>query len=150
MRSSSPAADRSTRSWREPAHRRTARRRSRLSLRALRVPRPADRPYANLNTATFDRDGLLWFTGQQGVFGRLDPKSGAMAVFDAPRGPGPYGIATCPDGNVYFASLAGSYVGRIVRETGGAVVLVPPPPGHGPGGGGADPRRGARRRSGTG
>jgi len=91
-----------------------------------RFPLPADRGNANLNTATFDRDGTLWFTGQSGVFGRLDPRSGAMSVFDAPRGPGPYGIATCPDGNVYFASLAGSYVGRIARETGGAVVLSPP------------------------
>jgi virginiamycin B lyase len=92
---------------------------------------PAERPNANLNTATFDRAGILWFTGQSGVFGRLDPKSGTMMVFDAPRGAGPYGIAACPDGNVYFASLAGSYVGRILRETGGAVVLTPPTAGQG-------------------
>src|SRR5205807_3562268 len=88
---------------------------------------PADRSNANLNTAVFDRDGrTLWFTGQSGVFGRLDTQGGAMTVFDAPRGAGPYGIATCPDGEVYFASLAGSYVGRIQKETGGAVVLAPP------------------------
>ena len=88
---------------------------------------PADRSNANLNTAVFDRDGrTLWFTGQSGVFGRLDTQGGAMTVFDAPRGAGPYGIATCPDGEVYYASLAGSYVGRIQKETGGAVVLAPP------------------------
>jgi virginiamycin B lyase len=92
---------------------------------------PANRANANLNTATFDRDGTLWFTGQSGVYGRLDPKSGSLAVFDAPRGAGPYGIATCPDGNVYFASLAGSYVGRIARETGGVVLLTPPTAGQG-------------------
>jgi virginiamycin B lyase len=96
-----------------------------------RYPLPADRRNANLNTAAFDRDGTLWFTGQNGVFGRLDPKTGAMAVFDAPRGTGPYGIHACPDGNVYYASLAGSYVGRIARETGGAVVLTPPTNGQG-------------------
>jgi virginiamycin B lyase len=96
-----------------------------------RYPLPADRPNANLNTAAFDRDGTLWFTGQNGIFGRLDPRSGAMAVFDAPRGRGPYGIHACPDGNVYYASLAGSYVGRIVRETGGAEVLQPPTSGQG-------------------
>jgi virginiamycin B lyase len=62
------------------------------------------------------------------VFGRLDTQSGAMVVFDAPRGAGPYGIARCPDGEIYYASLAGSYIGRIVKETGGAVVLVPPTP----------------------
>ena len=92
---------------------------------------PPDRPNANLNTATFDRDGALWFTGQRGVFGRLDPNTGTMAVFDAPRGAGPYGIAACPDGNVYFASLAGSYVGRIARATGLVVVMEPPTTGQG-------------------
>jgi virginiamycin B lyase len=96
-----------------------------------RFPLPAERPRANLNTATFDRDGTLWFTGQGGVFGRLDPKSGAIAVFDAPRGPGPYGIATCPDGAVYYASLAGSYVGRIARDTGTVVVMRLPTDGQG-------------------
>src|SRR5439155_13653181 len=28
---------------------------------------------ANLNTATFDLRGVLWFTGQNGIIGRLDP-----------------------------------------------------------------------------
>src|SRR5215471_21305569 len=76
-------------------------------------PLPRERRDENLNTATFDRQGVLWFTGQNGVYGRLDPKSGVMAMFDAPRGTGPYGITTTPDGKVLFASLAGSYVGRI-------------------------------------
>ena len=97
-----------------------------------RFPLPADRRNANLNTAVFDKDGrTLWFTGQSGVFGRLDTQSGAMAVFDAPRGAGPYGIASCPNGEIYYASLAGSYVGRIVKEAGGATVLVPPTAGQG-------------------
>jgi virginiamycin B lyase len=97
-----------------------------------RFPLPADRPNVNLNTAVFDRDArTLWFTGQSGVFGRLDTQTGAIAVFDAPRGAGPYGIASCPDGEIYFASLAGSYVGHIVKETGGATVLMPPTAGQG-------------------
>ena len=97
-----------------------------------RFPLPAERRGANLNTAAFDGDGrTLWFTGQGGVFGRLDTATGALAVFDAPRGTGPYGITACPDGNVYYASLAGSYVGRIAKETGGAVVLAPPTGGQG-------------------
>jgi virginiamycin B lyase len=98
-----------------------------LTSEVKRFPLPADRRNANLNTAVFDRDGrTLWFTGQSGVFGRLDTQAGAMTVFDAPRGAGPYGIASCPDGEVYYASLAGSYVGRILKGTGGAVVLTPP------------------------
>jgi virginiamycin B lyase len=76
-------------------------------------PLPKERGNANLNTAAFDRQGMLWFTGQNGIFGRLDPKSGTMTVFDAPRGTGPYGIASTPDGQVFFASLGGSYLGQI-------------------------------------
>src|SRR5712675_3073980 len=52
-------------------------------------PLPKERRNANLNTATFDRRGVLWFTGQNGVYGRLDPKSGMMAVFDAPPASAP-------------------------------------------------------------
>ncbi|HLE92059.1 MAG TPA: hypothetical protein VI753_12995, partial [Anaerolineales bacterium] len=55
-------------------------------------PLPADGGYTNLNTAVFDRDGLLWFTGQSGIYGRLDPSTGNLEVFSAPRGRGPYGI----------------------------------------------------------
>ena len=91
-------------------------------------PLPADRSNANLNTATFDLSGVLWFTGQNGVYGRLVPSTGAMEVFDAPRGRGPYGIATTPGGDVYYASLAGSYVGYIDVITGEATVLEPPTP----------------------
>ena len=96
-----------------------------------RFPLPPDRRGANLNTATFDGRGVLWFTGQSGVYGRLDPMSGRMEVFDAPRGRGPYGITTTPSGEVYYASLAGSHIARIDTETGEATVLEPPTPGQG-------------------
>ena len=94
-------------------------------------PLPADRSNANLNTAAFAGDGRLWFTGQNGILGRLDPATGAMDVFDAPGGRGPYGMAATPDGVVYFASLAGSYVGRIDSESGAVVELMPPTLGQG-------------------
>src|SRR3954454_1337583 len=103
--------------------------------RAVKLfPLPKERRAANLNTATFDHQGGLWFTGQNGVYGRLDPKSGTMAVFDAPRGSGPYGITTTPEGRVFFASLAGNYLGWIDVESGTTTVLEPPVP-----------RQGARR-----
>ena len=54
-----------------------------------------------------------------------------MEVFDAPRGRGPYGIATSSNGDIYYASLAGSYVGRIDLESGEATVLEPPTPNQG-------------------
>ena len=90
-------------------------------------PLPPDRPDANLNTAAFDAEGRLWFTGQNGIHGVVDPSSGAMEVFDSPRGRGPYGIATTPLGEIYFASLAGSYVG-LISPDGSVTVLEPPTP----------------------
>ena len=90
-------------------------------------PLPADRPDANLNTATFDAEGRLWFTGQNGIHGVLDPVTGEMDVFDSPRGRGPYGIASTPLGDVYYASLAGSYIGSVDPD-GGITVLEPPTP----------------------
>lgn len=91
-------------------------------------PLPADAAAANLNTATFDGAGRLWFTGQGGYYGRLDPRTGAVRVWSAPRGAGPYGITTTPGGDVYFASLAGSYLAKIDIETGGAILIEPPTP----------------------
>jgi virginiamycin B lyase len=94
-------------------------------------PLPPDRPRVNLNTATFDGRGVLWFTGQGGVYGRLDPAAGEPEVFDAPGGDGPYGITTTPGGDVYYASLAGSHIARIDVATGDATPLQPPTPGQG-------------------
>src|SRR5262245_36241442 len=36
-------------------------------------PLPKEFANANLNTAVFDKAGLVWFTGQNGVHGRVDP-----------------------------------------------------------------------------
>ena len=94
-------------------------------------PLPQGVGYANLNTATFDNNGTLWFTGQSGIYGRLFPSTGAMEIFDAPKGPGPYGITTTPNGSVYYASLAGNYVGLVDTKTGQVTVLEPPTPDQG-------------------
>ncbi|HSJ29540.1 MAG TPA: SMP-30/gluconolactonase/LRE family protein [Acidimicrobiia bacterium] len=94
-------------------------------------PLPATHPDANLNTATFDADGTLWFTGQAGMYGRLPPGGTEVEAFDSPGGAGPYGITTTPDGDVYYASLAGSHVAQIDTATGEATVLEPPTPDQG-------------------
>jgi virginiamycin B lyase len=94
-------------------------------------PLPAGSGYANLNTAVFDLNGIHWFTGQSGMYGRLDPSTGEMQVFEAPRGRGPYGITVTPQDIIYYASLAGSYVGRIDPLTDEASVLEPPTTGQG-------------------
>jgi virginiamycin B lyase len=96
-------------------------------MRAVKVwPLPKDMPNVNLNTLTFDRKGRVWFTGQSGYYGRLDPASGEIRVWNAPRGRGPYGMTTTPSGEVYYASLAGSHIARIDVETGVATVIEPP------------------------
>jgi virginiamycin B lyase len=94
-------------------------------------PLPASAPDGNLNTASFDNNGVLWFTGQSGIYGRLDPAVGEVEVFEAPRGRGPYGITTTPTGDVYYASLAGSHIAKIDVNTGEATVLEPPTSGQG-------------------
>jgi virginiamycin B lyase len=101
------------------------------TLAVTRFPLPQNRPDANLNTAVFDKQGHLWFTGQNGVYGELDPQHGSMRVFDAPRGHGPYGICVTPDGSLYFASLAGSYLGHIDPASGATQVIEPPTPNQG-------------------
>jgi virginiamycin B lyase len=92
------------------------------------LPRPTN---ANLNTAAFDGDGVLWFTGQSGVYGRVDPGARRVDVFNAPRGVGPYGITATPDGGVWFASLAGSYIARIDPSDGRLTVVDVPTAGGG-------------------
>ena len=91
-----------------------------------RYPLPADTDDANLNTAAFDGNGVLWFTGQNGIYGRLNPATRDMKVFRAPGGRGPYGIAATPNGDIYYASLAGSHIARIDTKTGEATVIEPP------------------------
>lgn len=97
--------------------------------RAVRSwPLPEGSGYTNLNTPAFDGKGRVWFTGQTGIYGRLDPKSGKMDVWPAPKGRGPYGIAATSDGQIWFVSLAGSYLARVDMETGAATVVEPAAP----------------------
>jgi virginiamycin B lyase len=95
---------------------------------------PEGTPYANLNTCAFDGDGDLWFTGQSGYVGRVAVKTGQVTVQESPRGRGPYGICSTPQGEVWWCSLAGSFIARIDRRTGQSTIVEPP-----------TPRQGARR-----
>jgi virginiamycin B lyase len=99
-----------------------------------RFPLPKEASSADLNTAAFDGSGKLWFTGQGGIYGSVDPQTGNVRVFPAPKGGGPYGITSSPDGRVYFVSLAGDYVGAIDPATGDVTVREP-----------NGPRQGTRR-----
>lgn len=89
-------------------------------------PLPRDFPNANLNTGTFDRKGIYWFTGQGGIYGRVDPATGKTEAWKAPKGYGPYGITTTPKGDVWYVSLAGNYLAEIDAVSGEASVVEPP------------------------
>ncbi|MEO8022923.1 lyase [Polaromonas sp.] len=91
-------------------------------------PLPAGTPYANLNTCAFDGAGDVWFTGQSGYVGKVAVKTGEVSVKQAPRGRGPYGICTTPAGEVWWCSLAGSFIAQIDRRTGESTVVEPPTP----------------------
>ena len=88
-------------------------------------------PNVNLNTAAFDRFGILWFTGQSGYFGHLDTKTGVLKVLQSPRGPGPYGITATPDGSIFYASLASSHIASVDLKEDIASPIDPPTRGQG-------------------
>ena len=94
-------------------------------------PLPAGTPYANLNTCAFDGDGDLWFTGQGGYVGKVAVRTGQVSVKESPRGRGPYGICGTPSGEVWWCSLAGSYIAQIDRKTGDSRIVEPPTKGQG-------------------
>jgi virginiamycin B lyase len=94
-------------------------------------PLPAGTPYANLNTCAFDGDGDLWFTGQAGYVGRVAVRTAQVSVKEAPRGRGPYGICSTPSGDVWWCSLAGSFIAQIDRRSGDSRVVEPPTRGQG-------------------
>jgi len=95
-------------------------------------PLPSEFAGANLNTAAFDNSGTVWFTGQSGVYGRVDPANGKVEAWKAPRGAGAYGITVTPAGDVWYASLAGDHIAKIDTASGAATVIDPPRRGVGP------------------
>jgi virginiamycin B lyase len=101
--------------------------------KALQVfPLPKQFPGANLNTGVFDAKGIYWFTGQSGVYGRVNPATGKTDAWKAPRGYGPYGIAATPSGEVWYVSLAGDHLAQIDVVSGATTIVEPPKKGVGP------------------
>ena len=82
----------------------------------FRIPKPYED--LNLNTGVFDHAGMFWFTGDNGYYGRLDPASGKIEIWDAPRGMGPYGITVTPQGTIWFTSFACNYIAAVDSKTG--------------------------------
>jgi len=91
-----------------------------------RYPLPARAKSKRFFRMTFARGGMLWFTLERGLYGRLDVASRRVDVFVAPEGGEPYGLAVTADGIVYFASLSQGYIARVAPETGTATVIRSP------------------------
>lgn len=92
---------------------------------------PPQQPNANLNTGVFDKDGVYWFTGQNGVHGSVDPRTGKLESWKSPRR-GSYGITVTPGNDVWYAALAGDHLGKIDKQTGNVTIVEPPKKGSGP------------------
>ena len=72
--------------------------------------------YPSLVDATFDRGGNLWFTGgTSDRLGRAPVSTALGAISTWNFGPGcePTGVATAPDGGIWFSKLDCNVVGRI-------------------------------------
>jgi virginiamycin B lyase len=91
---------------------------------------PESSGYTNLNTGAFDKDGVHWFTGQNGIYGKVDA-SGQVQVWNDPEGRGPYGIDDTSDGEIWYVSLAGSHLAKVDRPTGNVTLIEPPHEGAG-------------------
>jgi virginiamycin B lyase len=77
-------------------------------------PLPAQFPRANLNTLVFDKNGLVWFTGQSGVHGRVDPISGKVDAWAEPprKGVGPRRIWSDSQGMLWVSFWNAGGIGR--------------------------------------
>lgn len=97
-----------------------------------RFAMPSGFNHLELQMGAFDGHGRLWFTGYAGWYGRLDPVSGKVKVFQAPGGRGPYAMAADRDGTIWYASYAGNYLARVDDKTGKSETFPLPAEADGP------------------
>ena len=91
---------------------------------------PEEAGYANLNTAAFDRAGVLVVHWPSRHLWPPRARRGVCASGRI-RTAGPYGITTTPDGRIFYASLAGSHIAEIDMATGEKCRIDPPTAGQG-------------------
>ena len=87
---------------------------------------PSERRNANLNTAAFDSSGRIWFTGQNGIFGRLDPTSGDMNIWELAQRTRPIRHYWHAQGRHLVRVTGTNYLANVNLETGATTVYEPP------------------------
>ncbi|KAF1051868.1 MAG: Virginiamycin B lyase [Stenotrophomonas maltophilia] len=87
---------------------------------------------AELDSLAMDDDGALWFTGEHGFYGRLDPHSRQVQVWKTPTGKSADGLAVTPDGQVWFASRDDNSLNEIDPSAGSVTRFEAPTPHSGP------------------
>ena len=88
-------------------------------------PMPQDLGRVNLNTIVFDRDGVLWFSGNgaNGLYGRLTPATGEIKTWKVPQGRGAQGITVTSDNEIWYVSVASSFIAHVDRATGESQIV---------------------------
>ena len=95
-------------------------------------PLPKGFESANLNTAAFDKAGMLWFTGQAASMAASIRRAGRSTPGRRRRAMARMASRRTPAGEVWYVSLAGDYSRKVDTVTGAATVIDPPKPGVGP------------------
>jgi virginiamycin B lyase len=103
-----------------------------VELAVRTFPLKGTAPGTGLEGLALDRNGDLWFTGQQGFIGRFKPASNSLEVWPAPGGPGPSGITVTPNGEVWYSNEPARHIGRIEPTTGHATLVDVPETSAGP------------------
>lgn len=103
-----------------------------VDLAVRTIPLRGTAPDTGLEGLALDRNGDLWFTGQQGFVGRFKPASNSLEVWPAPGGAGLEAITVTPSGEVWYANQKARHIARIDPVNGRATVVDMPDASTGP------------------
>jgi virginiamycin B lyase len=97
-----------------------------------RYAMPNGTSHLELQMGAFDGHGRLWFTGYSGWYGRLDPVTGKVKLYQAAGGRGPFAIAADREGGIWYASYVGNYLARVDINSGKSEMFPLPSDADGP------------------
>jgi len=96
-----------------------------LVIREWQVPWPGTRP----RDPFVDREGRVWFVGQQGDYvGLFTEANGQFRRFPLPAGAGPHNIVEGPDGAMWYTGNRQANLGKLDPVTGSITTVAMPDP----------------------